>query len=145
MENKVFGEVVFDAGWETKSEITLWGRTYPILVCASAYYETDGITEAQEESYTEYKKTISEKQKRIEALSAKYYKDFPLEKRFVDEDFDLENFDPEKLWEELTPRFLVIERDGKCALLFDQKSDPDDGLAVVISPEEEVLTQDGYL
>ena len=139
MVNKVFGEVFFDTGWYTKTEITLWGKVYFIYVCAASYRKTDLITTEQEEAYATFKGTISEKQKRIELLlsseeNLKWYK--------VAYGLELE---PEQLPEELTPTGLLISREGECALLFDQESDPDNGLAVVIISREEVLTQDDYL
>jgi hypothetical protein len=40
---------------------------------------------------------------------------------------------------------LTIKRDGECALLLDDTEDEDNGMAVVLLPEEEAMTQDEYL
>ena len=40
---------------------------------------------------------------------------------------------------------LLFERDGSYAILFDDKNDEDNGIAVCLVPSERVLTQDEYL
>jgi hypothetical protein len=39
----------------------------------------------------------------------------------------------------------LFQRDGGYALLLDDKSDEDDGIAVCLVPKAEVLSQDAYL
>ena len=101
MTNKIFGEMSFDFGWKTKTEIALWGKTYAIIVDAEAYKEEDEITGEQEGSYASFQKMKTEKQNTIESLLSQYFKD--------------------------------------------HENDEDNGIAVILSPEEEVVTQDEYL
>ena len=130
MFNNAFGEILFDTGWKTKTEIVLWENTYSIKVKARSYYEEDGITAEQESAYMEFKTLKAEKQRIIESMLSQFYKN----ERNADQ-----------LRKQLTPTMLVIERDGAYALLFDDEDDLDNGLAAVLSPEEKVLTQDEYL
>jgi hypothetical protein len=130
MHNDVFGEVTFNYGWKTDTEITLWGETYKIMVDAAAYFEDEEITVEQETAYTTINDQKPEKQSVIESLLSRYFNN---------------NLNEEQFRERLKPTALVIEQEGKCAVLFDDEEDPDNGLAVIISPDEEVKTQDEYL
>ena len=129
MTNKVFGEVLFDAGWETQSEITLWGETYKVKVRANAYYEEDGITLEQEASYSLFKEKQTEKLHVVETLLLQY----------------ATNPDLKQLSTRFIPKTLVIWNNGDYALLFFDKNDPDNGIAVTLSPKEEIMSQDEYL
>jgi len=130
MYNTVFGEVVFKHGWRTETEITLWGRTFAIIVNAKAYYQTEEITAEQETAYSAFNDQKAEKQRIIESLLISYYDDI---------------ISGEQLLKQLTPTKLTINSEGGCAMLFDDEEDPDNGLAVTIFPDEDVMTQDEYL
>ena len=131
INNKVFGEVTFSTGWKAKEKlkIKLWGKTYEVGIKADSYYETDPITEAQENAFVEFKSVLSEKQKAAERLLSEYCDDAGAE----------------ELVERLTPTKLIIDSDGECALLFDDEEDEDNGLVVILLPEEDMQTQDEYL
>ena len=130
IKNEVFGEMVFQHGWQGKTEVVLWGKSYKIILDAAAYTKTEAISAEQEEAYAKFKKSISEKQKLIESLLMDY--------------FDNE-LDEQEMIQRLIPTSLVIEREGETALLLSDNKDPDNGLAVVLSPDEEVMTQDEFL
>ena len=130
MFNEVFGEVSFETGWRSKTEILLWGEIYEIMVDVEAYFESEGITTEQEASYTNFNNLKSEKQKITESLLLDYYENQLNEDQFR---------------KQLTPTALIISRDGGFALLFRDSEDLDNGLAVVLSPTEEVMSQDEYL
>jgi len=124
MNDKIFGEVSFDAGWNRNEKISLWGKTNDVLVTATAYYESEAITEAQQSAYRSYNLNKSIMEKKIEQLLSNY----------MDE--------PEK---HLKPRFLVFEKDGSYALMLDDDGDPDNGVAVQLAPTAKVTSQDAYL
>ena len=124
MKDKVFGEVSYGAGWNKNDTISLWGQSHDILVMAIAYYEHETITEAQQSAYRSYNLNKSVLEKKIEQLLSDFMEE------------------PEKY---LKPRFLVFEKKGKYALLFDDDNDPDDGIAVQLAPIEKVMSQDAYL
>ena len=124
MLHDIFGEITFSVGWKADKNIQLFGKDYPIKVKIQAYFEEDGITEKQEKSYLEYKEAESDKLHIIEKLLCNYVESPAT--RFV-------------------PKILLFDRDGSYALLCDDNAEPDEGIAVCLSPKEQVMSQDDYL
>jgi len=129
MNNSIFANATFDEGWEIKTTLTLFGNDHEITVCANAYDEEDGITPEQEASCAQFLQNRTEYQKTIETLLSQH---FP-------------NLTQAQISERLTPESFVAWDNGNCALLLSDEEAPDDGLAVTLSPEKAVLTQDEYL
>jgi hypothetical protein len=125
MIDSVFGDVRFDAGWYTESTIRFDDVQHSIYVCANSYRDTDLITDEQRASYKAFLEHKQEVEDTIEKL--------------------LINYRNEKFLSLLKPTGFIFERDGVYALLFDDASDPDNGIAVLLSPEQKVVTQDDYL
>lgn len=125
MIHSAFGDFQFNTGWKTKTDMVLFEKTYHITVKARAYNETDGITSAQKSAISDYKVHFDERKKEIEAL--------------------LHSYSGKDCAERFQPRTLLFERDGGYALLCDDRDDPDDGIAVMLVPEQKVLSQDEYL
>jgi hypothetical protein len=123
MKNVIFGELTFNTGWKTKTEITLFGKNYNVAVKAKAYFEKDGVTSEQETAYADFNAKKAEKLKTIEKL--------------------LDDFTGNSTSVSFTPRMLLFKRDGGYALLLDDKGD--DGIAVCLVPKTEVVSQDEYL
>lgn len=124
MKNKVFGEMFFDYGWKTKKEIILFNTKYTTIIHVHAYYEQDGITEQQEIAYLDYCKDEEKILKEAERLIKKYSDD--VEGRFI-------------------PVALFIDRDGSYALLCDDSDEPDEGIAVCLSPDSKIMLQSDFL
>ena len=125
MNNSCFGEMTFNTGWKTTTDIILFGKSISIIVKAKAYYEKDGITYDQEAAFSDFSNNKEEKLRITEKLLCDYSNvDAP--DRFV-------------------PKTLLFERDGSYALLFDDKNNEDNGIAVCLAPSELVLNQDEYL
>ncbi|MDR2166939.1 MAG: hypothetical protein LBE35_03685, partial [Clostridiales bacterium] len=110
MFDKIFADVNFDNGWYTNDVIAFCGKQYTIYVCANSHRETDLITSSQHADYESFKANKSAIEDEIKNLLISY----------KDEDF----------LELLKPTGLVFERDGGYALLFDDESDLDNGIAV---------------
>jgi hypothetical protein len=146
MHNKTFGEVAFNTGWQTSPKLTisLWGKSFFIDVTASSYSAEQPITEAQETAFAELKKNLKAKQTTMEKLLIEFYKNYEY---YEDGDLVSYNGELEKgaLLAEVMPTQLLVSKDGECAVMFDQETDPDNGLAVVIYPTEAIMTQDEYL
>lgn len=124
MQDKILGEVSYNTGWEKSDSIVLWGRQYTIITRASAKNENDPITTAQQEFYINYERNKASFEQKIENLLANSRVD---------------------ACKNLTPRFLVIRKNGKVALMLDDSLDPDDGIAVQLAPIEKVWSQNAYL
>lgn len=125
MIQSVLGNLYFNTGWKTNSEIVLFGNSYRVTVKARAYFETDGLTDEQQKAFADYKDHNSQREKEVEALLSAYAKT-DCSARFF-------------------PRTLLFERNGGYALLCDDKDNPDDGVAVILSPDQRVILQDEYL
>ena len=124
MLHDVFGNLTFSVGWKARKSINLFGKDYPINLKVQAYFEEDGITKDQEDAYIDFCKSENNKLHIVEKL-LEQYSDLP-EKKFV-------------------PKTLLINRDGSYALLCDDNDDPDEGIAVSLSPKEAIMSQDDYL
>lgn len=125
MIKTVFGELSFDTGWKTKTTITLFTKSYDILVKAKAYFEKDGVTQKQENAFSDFINQKVEKLKIVEAL-IKGYSEKSSASRFL-------------------PRTILFQRDGSYAMLLDDTEDPEGGIAVIMSPTKAVVSQDEYL
>lgn len=124
MKNSIFGDIVFNTGWKTNTDIALFGINYHITVKAKAYFEKDGITNEQELAFGNFNKCKAECLKNAENLLNKFSRNAAA--RFI-------------------PKTLLFERDGGYALLLDDKEDDDGGIAVCFAPKMEILSQDEYL
>ena len=116
-----FGNMIFNIGWKTNDTITLFGKSYNIEVKLKAF-NGQAITEQQIkmcENFCENRLLMLQK---IENL-IKAYGDI---NRFV-------------------PTVLLFQRNGDYALLFDDKQNIDEGIAVCLAPKEEILMLDQYL
>jgi len=125
MNNSVFGELIFNTGWKTNTDISLFGNDYNITVKAKAYFEKDGITNEQKIAFSNFKANQGKQLTNIEKLLNDFANgDAP--RRFL-------------------PRTLLFQRDGGYALLLDDNEDDDGGIAVCLSPKMGILSQDEYL
>lgn len=124
MRHNIFGEITFHVGWKADRNIYLFGKKHSVTMKIQAYFEEDGITKEQEQAYLAYKEKEAEKLHVIEKL-LRGCADSP-ELRFE-------------------PKTLFFDRDGSCALLCDDREEPDEGIAVCLMPQEKVLSQDEYL
>ena len=124
MLHDLFGEITFNTGWKSKKTIRVFDKEYTINLKIQAYFEEDGITEEQENAYSEFCKSENEKLETVENL-LRGYSDSP-EQEFI-------------------PKTLLINRDGSYALLCDDTDNEDEGIAVCLYPEEVIISQDDYL
>ena len=124
MLHDLFGEITFNTGWKSKKTIRLFDKEYTINLKIQAYFEEDGITEEQENAYSEFCKSENEKLETVENL-LRGYSDSP-EQEFI-------------------PKTFLINRDGAYALLCDDTDNEDEGIAVCLYPEEVIISQDDYL
>ena len=125
MIDKDFGEVIFNDGFDTKINVTIFSKTQKVLVTALAYEESDGISKEQKKSFLTFNN------KKIEYISK-------IESILVDEFGNKAN-------DRFNISSIFIDRDGELALLFDDQQNEDEGIAVQIIPEILICEQTNYL
>lgn len=121
MKNKIFGDMIFNSGWEKHIVILFKKQKYEIVVNAEAFYEKDRITREQEDAYSSFLKNEDELLGKVE-----------------DKINTINNC------ERFIPTLLLIKRNGEYGLIFDDKSDIEGGVVVGIKPEIELLSTDQY-
>lgn len=125
MDSKVFGELKYHTGWETERCIPYVTKKITIVIHAKAHGVTEEITQEQEDVFRYFEDNLSSIMKQIEdALRKDSGENF--EKRYP-------------------PAMLLIKKDGKSALLFDDATDIENGLAVSFMPDIRIMTQDEFL
>lgn len=120
IDNTILEGFQFNLGWKLSTSITMFGNLFPVVIKLKAYSEKDSITQKQKEVYLSSTAVWSV----AERLLLEY--DADAATRF-------------------TPTMLLIDRDGACALLCDDEQDIDDGVAVCLTPFQQVVSQDEYL
>ncbi len=124
MMNQYFGEMAYATGWKTKRTIELFGNAYDITVKIQAYDPADSISEEQDQSCRAYIENEKESLACMEKLMLEYSAD--AENRF-------------------SPRRLLFDTDGGCALFCNDAEDADEGIAVCILPDQCMMDQSDYL
>lgn len=121
-----FAEAEFHYAWELPFTIRLFETEFRITVSADAYYETDQVTEKQNDAYQKFMANYNGIIDKVEKL---------LLEQAGDREAALERF---------TPEILKIGRDGACGLVFDDKEDAENGLVITIFPAYGVTDTDAY-
>lgn len=124
MIETILGNMEFNTGFKCNNSITFCGEEKEIIVKAKAYFEADGITEAQKEAMKKYSESVKKIGDLVSDLAEEY--DENAKQRFV-------------------PKTLLFSRDGECALLCDDNDEPDEGIAICIYPKAVIVSQDDYL
>ena len=102
----------------------MFNNNYSVNLKLQAYYEEDGITQEQEQAYKEYLSSESELLEAAEKILLE--KDSMASDRFI-------------------PKTLLVNRDGSIAIMCDDEDEPDEGIAVCLMPEMQIMSQDDYL
>lgn len=116
-------DFIFNIGFKKYDTFSFFDANYKIVIKLKAYYEKDGMTAEQIESYEFYLENKCSIQTKVES--------------------ELSKLKYNKIY--LKPTMLLINRNGEIALMIQDDTDLDDGIAVVIKPEFKVLSQDEYL
>jgi hypothetical protein len=123
MKDKVFGSLSFNIGWQKKERIAVYGKKYDVTLDVAAYFETDGITDAQRSSYKKYKNKAAALIKNVENKLKEYEPN--AEKKYV-------------------PALMKIKRDGGLAIAFDDVNETEGGIVVCVLPKLELMSPDRY-
>jgi hypothetical protein len=124
MIETVLGKMEFNTGFKMQDSILFCGESKKITVKVKAYYEDDGITDKQSEALKKYSECRLQMNEKISDLAIGFDKD--AKERFI-------------------PKTLLFGRNGECALLCDDITEPDEGIAICLFPNENVISQDDYL
>lgn len=124
MIETAIGTMKFDMGFKKQDVLLFCGKEKNIVVKAKAYYEQDGITDAQKAAIDKYKQEKSKISNDITDLMEKSYRN------------DKERF---------VPKTILVGREGELALLCSDNKNPDEGIAICVYPKLEIVSQDDYL
>ncbi|MDO4666960.1 MAG: hypothetical protein Q4A90_03885 [Streptococcus sp.] len=125
MYNKIFGELTYDFGFNSKINIEIFERKNKVIVTAQAYRESDGISREQEDSFSKFKNNMHDIIGTVEDKIINNYG------QHANSRFNLTT--------------IVVDRQGELALIFDDKEDEDEGIVVQVFPKYIIQTQSSYL
>lgn len=126
IEDRVFGELRFSYGWKKEERLNLWGNEYPIR-CVVYIDENEIISEKARKSYEFYKKIENKIENIIQKNISKIGKDLKY------------------IQEHMRPRTLVIYNDGESGIVFECDWDLDNGIALLLTPDIKLGTNDDLL
>lgn len=139
----VFGEMTYEYSWKKEQDISLFGKTYKIIVSAAAFKEKP-ITTEEQNAYAKFMKNEKRICSEIENDLIGYINSN------IDEISEAWNgAHPVKSAQELAlllkPQILLFKRKGKTVLLMDCVWDTEHGLGIEIYPERMIGSQDIFL
>lgn len=137
MEDRIFGNLVFDKGWTKKEKLDLWGKEVDVKIIISAY-EDEAPNEAQQDAYIRLKKDL----KSISKITLKKLKQYMEESKDDILLYAEVNELPENVFELVSISEILFVESGSFGIMCDAKWDSH-GIAVLCK-ETEVLvgTQD---
>lgn len=126
MNGNLFAEAKFNFAWELPMNIRIFEKEYAIVVSADAYYKTDEVSNEQNNSYKTFLENYNAIMKEVEKLLL------------------LEAGSKEKAIKRFTPKTIKIKRNGDYGIVFDDKTDFENGLVIAISPKFALMGTDEY-
>lgn len=130
INDKVLGEIEYDFGWIKIEEIPFFDSKYNVKMVFEAFEDED-ITDTQRNNYIEFTKNIDEiSKKAINKLS----------------DYLVENFTGMYVVKNIiVPTSVFFKQDGHYGVLCEFDLDEENGLAIVVSNDYDVISQDMFL
>ena len=141
INDKVFGEMVYDRSWERVEERVIYGRKDNVRIVARAYDKPklQEITEEQRQAYLDYQKREADYIKRIPAILLKFYLDnFDTISEYINipEKINKVNINEEKIVKLIHVMAIFFDRKGRCGWLCNCAWEPDDGIAIIFSGDD---------
>jgi len=133
--NTTFGKMTYDHGWCRSDKISIFGSIYPLKILVAAY-SGKPITDKQERAYRIFSKDKDKYLGTVSDALRKYVKNNNITASVADDD---------ELRDEVTPKTLLITRDGMVVLLLECKWDVEHGIGVELLPKVTVGSQDSFL
>ena len=155
-ERSILEGATFNYGFEikVKPQLTLFKKSINLKkITLKAGHIEDGITSEQKQAFEKLQKLLSKNMPDVEKAIIQYYIEAYKDSNwriFYEENYGKDLFEgeltAEKMQNELEdPVYVVINREGETVLLMAQQIEPDNGLAVILFPMLEVLSQDEWL
>lgn len=139
----VFGEMTYKHRWYKQQNISMFGRNWNITVSAKAY-SGKPITECEQNAYKNFVSNeaemvtiIGEQLKQYVNGNLQELANYWMGARNVNQIVELAQM--------VTPKTLLIKQDGTTIMLLDCVWDEDNGIAVKLTPEIAVGSQDIFL
>ena len=126
MNGNLFAEAKFNLAWELPMNIGILEKEYAIVISADAYYKTDEVSDEQNNSYKTFLENYNTIMEEVEKLLL------------------FEAGSKEKAIERFTPKMIKNKRNGDYGIVFDDKTDFENGLVIAISPKLTLMGTDEY-
>ena len=143
VNNSVFGLMEYDFQWEKTEKISIFKKEYDIIISAEAYSE-ENISKKQEESYLKFKENEKFYMETIENKLKEYINENleDLATYWIDARKIVNSSDLTKVVE---PKSILFQQDGTILFLAECEWDIENGIAVKLYPEVEVVPQDIFI
>ena len=143
--DSVFGEMIYDHGWEKDETIIVSGKEQPIKVVVAAY-EGQGILDIQREQYLNYQEGNSIE--KIPGVLLRYYidnYDSIAENMVIPDRIKKDNIDELFIMNLIRINAVYFARNGRYGFLCDCAWDEEHGLCIVLSDGEPRIEEQDYL
>ena len=145
INDSVFGNMVYDAGWEKGETLTIWGEEIYVRIVAKAYTGQD-ILDSQREGYMTIKSSLSNLENSIkEALLGYYKKNYNYIVGNIDNipfQYSVNEITAERIIDLIKIKTLIFDRKGNFGFLCDCAWNTEDGIAIKLNSKVEVGEQD---
>lgn len=119
-------DLIFDYGWRKSINITFQGQKQNIELVFSAYKGQE-ILDIQKSVYAKFNANQFEYDQKVSSLIAEYVAKYAISNS------------------KISPRTLLVNRDGTLALLCDCSWDKENGIAIVLEPQAYITEQDDLI
>ena len=143
--DSVFGEMIYDHGWEKDETIIVSGKEQPIKVVVAAY-EGQGILDIQREQYLNYQEGNSIE--KIPGVLLRYYidnYDSITENMVIPDRIKKDNIDELFIMNLIRINAVYFARNGRYGFLCDCAWDEEHGLCIVLSDGKPRIEEQDYL
>lgn len=143
----VFGKMNYDAGWEKREDLFLFGRQISVRIVAAAYTGQE-ILETQRKAYQIYQKNMEEYIRKIPDILLQYYLDhyeMIEEIMNIPEKINKQNITANIIVRLIEVKAVYFDRDGRFGWLCDCAWDEENGIAVILSGKDPIVAEQDEL
>lgn len=123
INDECFGELTYDYQWERHTDITLWGRSYSVVLTVESNTDNDdSVSKAQQDAFRHFTaKHIELENEMMQRLI-----------HHCQTEFGVTNCNEKKFLTHNTPKSIFFPLAGGWAILFDSDFDKESGLSAVV-------------